>query len=107
MPQKRGLKKIERRQQVRQRKEKRQEKTRVEKISGSVDIPNLGSEELIDNLRRMKAITPTEVATQFNITVSLAKRLLEELRRNEVIDIVSRSHNLKVYALSRTRASRS
>ena len=100
MPQKRSLRQIERRQKVSERKEKRQEKARVEKTIGSVDIPDLGSEELMDHLRRMRAITPTEVATRFNIKVSLSKKLLEELRRNEVIDLVSRSHNLKVYALS-------
>ncbi len=100
MPQKRRLKQIERRQQAMQRREKQQEKARVDKTIGSVDIPDLSSDELMDRLRRMKAITPTEVSTQFNIKVSLAKKLLEELRRNEVIDLVSRSHNLKVYALS-------
>lgn len=99
MPQKKGLKKIEKQQRMREKKGK-QENTRVEKTIGSVDVPDMSNEELLEQLGRMRAITPTGVAIQFNIKVSTAKRFLEELRRNEVVDLVSRSHNLKVYALS-------
>jgi ribosomal protein S25 len=98
MPQKRSLKQIER-QQSRKDKEKQDKGSRVEKTIGSLDIPDVNSDELMDQLRKMKAITPTGVAIRFNIKVSMAKRLLEELRDDRVIDLVSRSHNLKVYAL--------
>jgi ribosomal protein S25 len=99
MPQKRSLKQIER-QQSRSDREKQDKGGRVEKTIGSLDIPDVNSDELMDQLRRMKAITPTGVAIQFNIKVSMAKKLLEELRGDRVIDLVSRSHNLKVYALT-------
>jgi ribosomal protein S25 len=99
MPQKRSLKQIER-QQSRRDGEKQDKGGRVKKTIGSLDIPDVNSEELMDQLRRMKAITPTGVAISFNIKVSMAKRLLEELRGDRVIDLVSRSHNLKVYALT-------
>jgi len=101
MPQKKRLKQIEKQQRIRQ-KEKKQEKSRIERKIGSVDLPDLSNEEMMDHLKRMRAITATEVAIQFNIKVSMAKRLLEELRRNEVIDLVSRSHNLRVYSLSQS-----
>jgi len=102
MPQKKRLKQIEKQQRLKQRDKKKQEKTRVERMIGSVDLPDLTSEDSMDHLRRMRAITPTGVAAQFNIKVSMAKRLLEELRMNRVVDLVSRSHNLKVYALSQS-----
>lgn len=98
MPQKRRLKQIERQQQLRER-DKGQEKKRVDKTVGSLDLPDLDSEELIEQLRRMRAITPTGVAAELNIKVSVAKRLLEELKQKRIVDLVSRSHNLKVYAL--------
>lgn len=101
VPQKKRLKQIEKQQRLRDR-QKKKEKARVEKTIGSVDIPDLSSEELMDQLRRMRAITPSGVAIQFNIKVSMAKRLLEELRRNEVVDLASRSHNLRVYSLSQS-----
>lgn len=99
MPQKKRLKQLEKRQRLRERG-KKQEKPRIEKTIGSVDIPDLSGEDLMNHLRGMKAITPAEVAIRLNVKVSVAKRLLETLRRDEVVDLVSRSHNLKVYALS-------
>jgi ribosomal protein S25 len=98
MPQKKRLKQIEKQQSVKE-KEKKQEKTHVEKTLGSVDLPDLSNDELMDQLGRMRAITPTAVAIQFNIKVGMAKRLLEELRRNKVVNLVSKSHNLSVYSL--------
>lgn len=99
MPQKKSLKQIEKQQRRRDRGEKREKGVRVEKTIGSLNIPDLSSDDLMEQLGRMKAITPTGVAIQFNMKVSMAKRLLEDLRRNRVVDMVSRSHNLKVYQL--------
>lgn len=99
MPQKRSLRQIERQQRRRETQEKK-ESARVEKTIGSLDIPDVSREELMEQLKKMRAITPTGLATQFNIKVSVAKRLLEELRKAQVVDMVSRSHNLKVYALA-------
>jgi len=98
MPQKRSLRQIEKQQRRRDREEK-SEKGRVEKTIGSLDIPEMSSEELMEQLGRMKAITPTGLAIQFNLKVSTSKKLLEQLRRDRVVDLVSSSHNLKVYAL--------
>jgi len=99
MPQKKSLKKMEKQQSDKSRKGKA-EKTRADKIIGSVDIPDVDDEEFMSQLKRMKAITPTGVASQFNLKVSIANRLLEELREKKVIDLVAKSHNLKVYAFS-------
>jgi len=93
MPQKKSLKKVEKKQ----RKRVKEKKDRVEKIVGSLEISDIDSDELKSQLEKMKAITPTSLAVQFNIKVSMAKKLLETLRRDEIVDVVSRSHNLKVY----------
>lgn len=101
MPQKRSLKQIEKQQRRRDREQK-EEKERVEKTIGSLDIPEMSSDELMEQLERMKAITPTGLAVQFNLKVSTAKKLLKQLQNDRVVDLVSRSHNLKVYALSQS-----
>jgi ribosomal protein S25 len=101
MPQKRSLRQIEKQQRRRDRGQKT-EKGRVEKTIGSLDIPEMSSEELMEQLGKMKAITPTGLAIQFDLKVSTAKKLLEQLRDDRVVDLVSRSHNLKVYALSQS-----
>jgi ribosomal protein S25 len=98
MPQKKSLKQIER-QQRRKDKEEAKSGGRVEKTIGALDIPEMSSEELMEQLRRMKAITPTGLATQMSIKVSTAKKLLGELEEQRVLSLASRSHNLKVYSL--------
>jgi ribosomal protein S25 len=99
MPQKKSLKKMEK-QQRRKGKEEPKSKGRVEKTIGSLDIPEMSNEELMEQLKRMKAITPTGLATQMKIKVSTAKKLLKELEEQKVLSLASRSHNLKVYALA-------
>ena len=98
MPQKRSLKKIEKQQIIRDREVKK-EKRRIEKTIGSMEIPDLNSEDLMEQLKKMRAITPTGLANHYNIKVSVAKKLLGELFKNNMLNLVSRSHNLKIYQL--------
>ena len=99
MPQKKSLKQIER-QQRRKEKEEAKKEGRVEKTIGALDIPDMNREELMDRLGKMKAITPTGLAVQLSIKVSTSKKLLGELEEQSMIQLASRSHNLKVYTLS-------
>jgi ribosomal protein S25 len=96
MPQKKSLKKMERQQET---KEAEKKGGRVEKTIGSLDIPDMSSQELMEQLGKMKAITPPGLAIQFNIKISTAKKLLDQLKRDRVVDLASSSHNLKVYKL--------
>jgi len=98
MPGKKSLKKMEKSQEA--EPEKKEEKKK-EKIVGSVNIMDSGSAEVMDALRKMKAITPPAVASQFNLKTSVAKKMLEELRVKGQIDLVSQSSNLKVYAMAK------
>ncbi len=98
MPQKKSMKKVEK-QQRRRDNEAAKEKGRVEKTIGALNIPEMRSDELMEQLGKMKAITPTGLANQYNIKVSTAKKLLDTLHRQRVVTLASRSHNLKVYSL--------
>lgn len=70
-----------------------------EKKVGSIEIPDPNSQEVMDALRKMKAITPTGVAAQFNLKVSAAKKMLEQLENERKIKLEASSSNLKVYSL--------
>ena len=99
MPQKRSLKQMEKQQTLRDQQAKDREASRIEKTVGRLDMPDINSKEFLDQLRRMKAITPTQLATQRNIRVSVAKKVLEELRKNGKVDLISSSQNLKIYVM--------
>ncbi len=97
------MKQIERQQRKKEKveaKEKGKGKGKFEKTIGALDIPEMSSEELMEQLGKMKAITPTGLAIHYSLKVSTAKKLLEELREQKVITLASRSHNLKVYAIT-------
>lgn len=99
MPQKKSLKQRER-QQNRKEKESKGKGGRVVKTISSFEIPEIDSAELLEQLGKMKAITPTGLAMQYNLKVSMAKKLLNQLEDDRVVSLVSRSHNLKIYALT-------
>jgi len=98
MPGKKSLKKMEK-QQAAKDKEDQKSKEKRDKIIGAVDIPDATSDEVMGALRGMKAITPTGVASKFNLKVSVAKKLLRELENSGTLELAARSQNLKVYAL--------
>ena len=72
---------------------------RKEKYVGGVDLPPLEAKDTLGALKGMKAITPTAVATKFNLKISVAKRMLTTLEGKGVIEFVTRSKNLKVYKM--------
>ena len=71
-----------------------------EKIIGSVDMPDINSNEVLGALRGMKAVTATSVATRFNLKISVAKKMLNMLEEKGTIKLVTRSSNLKVYQMT-------
>ena len=64
-------------------KEEAKSSSRVEKTIGALHIPDMSREELMDRLKRMKAITPTGLAIQFNIKVSMTKNLRRSSRSRD------------------------
>ena len=73
--------------------------TPKEKIIGSVNMPDINSKEVLGALQAMKAITPTSIATRFNLKISVAKKMLNKLEEQGKVKLAARSSNLKVYVM--------
>jgi len=97
--QRKSLSKMEKQQEMKEPKGKEKEASKVEKTVGRLSMPDVNNKEFLEQLRKMKAITPTQLAAQLNVRVSIAKRVLEELREKKVVDLASSSQNLKVYTM--------
>ncbi len=97
MPGKKSLKKMEKQQSSKDKTDQKA-KDKRNKIIGAIEIPDATSDEVMGALKGMKAITPTGVASKFNLKVSVAKKMLKELEDNGTLELAARSHNLKVYA---------
>lgn len=55
------------------------------------------SEKVISALKKMKVLTPYAVATRFNLRLSVAKHLLNELAQRGIIEYVSGGKRLRIY----------
>jgi ribosomal protein S25 len=95
MPGKKSLKKMEKTQDAEAPKEEKKK----EKLIGSVDAIQANSPELMDAMKKMKVITPPAIASQFNLKVSVAKKMLEELDAKGTIKLVAHTNNVRVYSL--------
>jgi small subunit ribosomal protein S25e len=98
-----GLKQMERMQskkdeedKEKKKKEKGAQPSKERKASGVVP-PDPKNAKIVGELKKMPVLTPYAVATRFNIRMSAAKDFLEQLEENGVIQLVSGSHNIKIY----------
>jgi small subunit ribosomal protein S25e len=97
------LKQVERMQAKKDEEEKDKKKkeksgpTSREKRAPGIIPPDSKSEKIVGELKKMPVLTPYAVATRFNIRISVAKDLLEKLKEDGVIQLVSGSHNIKIY----------
>jgi len=101
-----GKKKLSLKQMDRmQTKKDEEDKKKKEKTSGpsrekkplGIIPPDIKSEKIVGELKKMHVLTPYAVASRFNIRISAAKDFLEQLEENGVIQLVSGSHNIKIY----------
>jgi len=79
------------------KKEKGKEKAAEEKKLASIFVPDVKGEKILDELKKMRVLTPYAVATRFNIRISAAKDFLEQLEEEGLVQLVSGNHDIKIY----------
>jgi len=96
-----GLKQMERVQSRKDDEEKKKKEKAValskERKPSGIVPPDPKNEKIVGELKKMRVLTPYAVASRFNIRISAAKDFLEQLEENGVIQLVSGSHNIKIY----------
>ncbi|MEM2896537.1 MAG: hypothetical protein QXG01_03020 [Candidatus Bathyarchaeia archaeon] len=95
------MEKAQKMQESKTEKAKRQKtKTPIEKKTRSLEMPSIEESKLIAELSKLGAITPYAVASQFNMRVGVAKRLLDELERKKAIRLVGGNARLRIYKVA-------
>ncbi|MFH0849295.1 MAG: hypothetical protein V1857_07315 [archaeon] len=97
---KKGLAQMEKTQTVQQKPAtapKKKDRAAPEKKLRGVDLPSLEDQKTIGEIRKMGSLTPFAVASQFNIRISAAKDLLEELERKRVVEAVGGNARVRIY----------
>jgi len=96
-----NLKQMERMQDKKDEQEEKKKKEKgggpKEKKASAVVPPDAKNDKIIAEVKKMHVLTPYAVATRYNIRISAAKDFLEELQQNGTIQLVSGSHNIKIY----------
>jgi ribosomal protein S25 len=92
-------------QQVQQDKKpepvkKTKAKTVAEKKTAGIGVPNLDNEKILGELSKIGALTPYSIATQFNVRLSVARDILEELERRRLVTSVGGNTRIKIFKLA-------
>jgi ribosomal protein S25 len=98
-----GIKQMEK-QQVSQdeaKVEKKKEKTaggpKERKTNIGILAPDVKDQKIVAEIKKMNVLTPYALSTKYGIRISTAKDFLEQLEANGTVQLVSGSHNLKIY----------
>ncbi|MGA2784108.1 MAG: hypothetical protein ABSF09_05365 [Candidatus Bathyarchaeia archaeon] len=70
------------------------------KKSAGINLPNFEDEKFMGELSKMGALTPYSIATQFNVRLSVARDILEELERRRLIKSEGGNARIKIYRLA-------
>jgi ribosomal protein S25 len=100
-----GLKQMERQQgkedEAKAAKEKKEGKKAAppEKKRTIINVvpPDSKNDKVVAEIKKMPVLTPFAVSTKFNVRISAAKQFLSQLEQNGAVELVSGSHNIKVY----------
>jgi small subunit ribosomal protein S25e len=98
-----GIKQMEK-QQVKTDDDKSKEAKKKEKAGPpqrkttvGIMVPDAKDGKNIAEIKKMGVLTPYLVATRYGIRISAAKDFLEQLEANGSVQLVSGSHNIKIY----------
>jgi small subunit ribosomal protein S25e len=81
------------------RKERKSAAPSAAKQPLGLTMPDIDNKKVMGALKGLKVLTPSVVASRFNIRLSLAKAFLRELEKRKMIEYVSGGKNLKIYKM--------
>ena len=97
-----GIKQMEKQQADKAAEDKAKKKEEKKgpppkKTTIGVLVPDVKDAKIVAEVKKMNVLTPYVVSTRYGIRISAAKDFLEQLEANGAIQLVSGSHNLKIY----------
>ncbi len=72
-------------------------KTVAEKRPRGLQSPDFNDPKFLGEVQKMSAITPFSLASQFNLRLSVAKDVLEELERRRLVTLVGGNARIRIY----------
>ncbi len=81
-------------------KTKTKGKTVAEKKTAGIGVPSFDNDKIVGELSKIGALTPYSIATQFNVRLSVARDILEELERRRLVTSVGGNTRIKIFKLA-------
>ena len=82
-------------------KEKKPEKTDAaptgKKLNLGLTVPDVNDKKVLAELKGLKVLTPSVVASRLNTKLSIASAFLKEMEKRKLVEYVSGGKNLKIY----------
>jgi ribosomal protein S25 len=75
-------------------------KTVAEKKAPGIGVPSFDNEKIVSDLSKLGALTPYSIASQFNVRLSVARDILEELERRRLVTSVGGNTRIKIFKLA-------
>jgi ribosomal protein S25 len=75
-------------------------KTVAEKKASGINLPNFEDEKFLGEISKMGVLTPYSIASQFNVRLSVARDILEELERRRLVKSAGGNTRIKIYKLA-------
>ncbi len=69
----------------------------AEKRPRGLQAPDVSDPKFLSEVQKMGAITPFAIATQYNLRLSVAKDLLEDLERRRLVRLVGGNARIRIY----------
>ncbi len=80
--------------------EKKSSKTGKEVMSKTILLDNETKKRVMDELKREKIVTPYSLASKSEMTISVAKKMLEEMEKQGMVKLVSKNRRVTLYVAS-------
>ncbi|MCX8161745.1 MAG: hypothetical protein N3E44_01965 [Candidatus Bathyarchaeota archaeon] len=80
-----------------EKKPRGKDETKSERKASAIDAPGLSGKEFIEEIRKMKVITPYGLASKYNIKLSVAKDYLEMLESKGVVRCVGGHNRIRIF----------
>ncbi|MEM2942331.1 MAG: hypothetical protein QXT81_02800 [Candidatus Bathyarchaeia archaeon] len=84
-------------QEKKQQQRKAKGKVALEKRERGIRMPDIGDSKFLSDLSKIGALTPYSLASQYNLKMSVAKDLLEELARKSLVRQVGGNARIRIY----------
>lgn len=80
-----------------EKKQRGKDEAKSEKKVSAIDAPGLGSREFIEEVKKMKVVTPYALASRYNIKLSIAKDYLEMLESRGIVRCIGGHNRIRIF----------